>query len=144
MKKVIFSVIIALGIISSKLIAFEYICEYPEVGPKFYGFPFVQQTNTSWIFSMSGDIYLVGFLGNLMFWSILICLLSLPLNNVKKTSLKKGITIVGYVMICCALLVSYINFAAIDWRIKRSHDDFKIDYYTTQIDCERTLMFWNF
>ena len=37
------------------------------MGPRFYGFPFVQQTNLSWGGTMSGEIYLLGILGNILF-----------------------------------------------------------------------------
>ncbi|WAC03055.1 hypothetical protein N7U66_05350 [Lacinutrix neustonica] len=53
MKKLIFTIITALGFVTDECLIFEYVCDYPERGPKFYGFPFIQETDTTWVFSMS-------------------------------------------------------------------------------------------
>lgn len=58
----------AVAVASSKIVTFEYVCDYPERRPKFYGFPFVQETDSTLVNSMSGDLYILGFLGNFMFW----------------------------------------------------------------------------
>lgn len=140
MKKLIFSIITALGLITDEFLTFEYVCNYPEYGPKFYGFPFVQETNTTWVFSMSGEIYLFGFLGNLIFWTIIIRGIILLLNKIKVKLMQKIIGVFGLLILAWSLFISLIYFAAIDWRLKYTHDNFKINYYQYNIDCERNLL----
>ena len=140
MKRLFFSIITALGFISGNYITFEYVCNYPERGPKFYGFPFVQQTDTTWVFSMSGELYVFGFLGNLIFWGFIIGAIAWFLDTIKEQFVKKMMGVFGWIVVVAALLNSYVNLAAIDWRLKLSHDNFKMNYYQTDIPCERHLV----
>ncbi|PHS62797.1 MAG: hypothetical protein COB12_10290 [Flavobacterium sp.] len=140
MKKLIFSIITALGFITDEYLTFEYVCDYPERGPKFYGFPFVQQTDSTWIFSMSGDIYLFGFLGNLIFWTIIIGGIVLLVNIIEGKWTKKIIGIFGWLIFVWSLFISFVHFAAVDWRLEFTHDNFKNNYYQSVIDCERNFI----
>lgn len=85
-----FSVIMAITITSSKIITFEYVCDYSEKGPKFYGFPFIQETGSTWVNSMSGEIYVLGFLGNLLFWLAIIGSLFFILSKIMDLQQKSG------------------------------------------------------
>lgn len=140
MKKLIFSIIIAFGFIMDEYLTFEYICDYPERGPKFYGFPFVQETDTTWIFSMSGEIYLFGFLGNLVFWTIIIGGIALLLDKIKRKLTKKIFKIFGWLIFAWSLFISFVNLAAVDWRLEFTHDNFKMNYYQSDIDCKRNFL----
>lgn len=140
MKKIIFPLITALGFITDELLIFEYVCDYPELGPKFYGFPFVQETNTSWIFSMSGDVYLIGFLGNLLFWTIIIGGVIFFVAKIKGKLIKRIIGIFGWLIIAWSLFISFVYFTSVDWRLEFTHDNFKINYYQSDIDCERNFL----
>jgi len=140
MKKIIFSLITALGCITDEYFTFQYVCDYPEHGPEFYGFPFVQETSTSWIFSLSGEIYLIGFFGNLVLCTLLIFILVLCLSKIKGKLAQKIILVFGWLIIAWSILVSFVYFGAIDWRLNYTHDDFKINYYQSHIVCEREFL----
>ena len=140
MKKLIFTIITALGFVTDECLIFEYVCDYPERGPKFYGFPFVQETDTTWIFSMSGEIYLFGFLGNLIFWTIIIGGIVFLLDKIKGKLIKKIIGIFGLLILVWSLFISFVYFGAIDWRLEFTHDNFKMDYYQSDINCERNFL----
>lgn len=140
MKRLIFTIIVALGIITDEFLIFEYTCDYPEYGPQFYGFPFVQETSTTWVNSMSGEIYLLGFIGNLIFWAIIIGLIIFFFRNTKS----KLILLFAYLAISWSLFVSFAYFIAIDWRLEFTHDNFKLDYYQSEIDCDREIIFSKF
>lgn len=137
MKLLLFSVTTALGIVTSGLFTYEYVCDFPEAGPKFYGFPFVQRTDTTWIFSMSGDIYLFGFLLNVAFWSGIIYLLGWAISPIKNPIIARTRTVLGWAVFGIMLLLSIQNLTIIDWRIKLHHDNFKMHYYQHDIECER-------
>lgn len=137
MKKLLSSIIVALGCITDDYLIFEYACDYPEHGPKFYGFPFAQETNSTWVFSMSGEIYLLGFLGNLIFWTVIITGLVFLVSKLNGRLVKKITKLLGWLIIAWSLFISFVYFAAIDWRVEFTHDDFKINYYQSDIDCKR-------
>jgi hypothetical protein len=139
-KRVFFSIIASLGFISDEMLTFEYICDYPEMGPRFYGFPFIQETNASWIFSMSGDIYLIGFTGNLVLWAIIFFGVTLFLKKIKNKFLNKFFMIFGWCIVVLSVFITFINFAAIDWRLELTHDNFKMNYYENNINCERSFI----
>jgi len=130
----------ALGFVTDQCLTFEYVCEYPEYGPKFYGFPFVQETDKTWVFSMSGEIYLFGFLGNLVFWTLIIGGIVLLLEKIKEKLTKKIIGIFGWLILAWSLFISVVYFGAVDWRLEFTHDNFKMNYYQTDIDCERKFL----
>ena len=140
MKKFIFSIIIALGFITDECLTFEYVCDYTELGPKFYGFPFVQETDRTWVFSMSGEIYLFGFLGNLVFWTLIFSGIVLLLGKIKGKLTKKIIGIFGWLILAWSLFISFVYFGAVYWRLEFTHDNFKMNYYQTDIDCERKFL----
>lgn len=131
------ALILALGMITDDWLTFEFICDYKEYGPRFYGFPFVQETNTSWVNSMSGEIYLFGFLGNLLFWTFIFYVIILIINRIKNKIIVKLCNGISLVFVLIALLNSFVYFSVIDWRLEKTHDNFKLNYYTSDIKCER-------
>ena len=136
---ILISLVFALGLTLSDLIAFEYICEYGELGPTFYGFPFVYRTNTTWVNSMSGEIYLTGLLLNTLFWFIITIGLVFLFKKIKNIVAKKILKIGGWAFFGFIVFLGLLSILAIDWRLEISHDDFKMNYYTTDIECKRNL-----
>ena len=145
MKRVFISVIIALGIVSTNVIYFEYTCDVDESWPQFLGFPFVQSTDSSWGFSMSGDIFILGLLGNICFWTLIIYVIFGVFNLVSekyKLSLFVGRVLV-LLLVIYSLFFSFGHFVFIDWRLNWNHNNFKLHYYESDLDCKRTLHFFN-
>jgi energy-coupling factor transporter transmembrane protein EcfT len=89
---------------------------------------------------MSGDIYLIGFLGNLIFWAIIIGGIVFFVDKIKGKLTKRIIGIFGWLIIAWSLFISFVYFAAVDWRLEFTHDNFKINYYQSDIDCERNFL----
>lgn len=140
-KRILFSIIASLGFICDEMLTFEYVCDYPELGPRFYGFPFIQETNSSWVFSMSGDIYILGFIGNFIFWALLFFGVTLFFKNLKNRFLNILIKIVGWTVVTWSVFVAFLYFGAIDWRFEFTHDNFKMNYYEHDIKCDRNFIF---
>ena len=134
-----FSIIASLGFITDEYLIFEYVCDYPEGGPKFYGFPFVQETDATWVNSMSGEIYLLGFLGNLIFWALIIRGIVFIASKLKRKIIKRVIGIFAWLIFTWSLFISFVNFNAVDWRIEFTHDNFKMNYYQSDIECKRNF-----
>ena len=143
MKKVILSIVVAVGIVFSNIIYFEYSCITDEKWPKFRGFPFVQSTGESWLFSMSGDLFLKGLFGNVFFWALIIFFSVSLIKNWTLGKYNIAKWIVSILIILLALFITTISIIAIDWRLNWNHDNFKLDYYKIELDCERSFHFFN-
>jgi hypothetical protein len=138
-RNILFALIFGVGLTFSDIVAFEYVCDYPELGPKFYGFPFVYRTSTTWVNSMSGDLYLQGIISDTIFWFIIVYVLILGLKKLKNIKIKRVLRVIGLLIFGFSLFLTIISFLAIDWRLEISHDNFKINYYLNEIECNRTL-----
>lgn len=139
-KKYLFLVILAIVFTSSNIVTFEYLCDYPERGPKFYGFPSVQQADTSWVNSMSGEIYVLGFLGNLLFWMAIVGSAFFMLSKVKQVLTKAIINVLVCLFFVLSMYFSLLNFTMVDWNLKWTHHNFKIGYYKSEIVCKRNVV----
>ncbi len=138
MKKILLLIVLSLGMITDDFLVFEYTCNYPELGPKFYGFPFVQETNTTWVNSMSGEIYILGFIGNLIIWTLIFGIVFQLLKRIRNSI---GFKVFVTVLMLYALFFSCVYFSIIDWRFSYSHDDFKVHYYQSKPDCKPIFKF---
>ncbi|NER16020.1 hypothetical protein [Spongiivirga citrea] len=142
MKKILFSLITAFGLICYQPIRFKYACDFKEHGPEFYGFPFVQETGT-WVSSFSGILYLSGFLGNLAFWFVLVYSLVYFIKKTNNRIVNNIKSILVYSIILISIFYGYLHFDVFIWDIEWSHDNFKMNYFQEDVECERTLLFFN-
>ena len=131
---IIYSIILALGILTIDFFKFEYICDYPEIGPTFYGFPFVQETNRTWVNSMSGEIYILGFLGNLLLWTLFFRVI---FQFFKRFQNKVTFKVIRLLLVVFCLFNVHMYFSIIDWRFSYSHNNFKLNYYQSEPYCKR-------
>ena len=142
MKKILASLCIAVGFTLTNSISYKYVCKTDERWPDFLGFPFVQSTDRSWIFSMSGDLFIRGFIGNILFWGLffygVIYLLGIAKHKVCKIISKSVITI----FCIFSLVFIYFEITVFDWRLEWDHDNFKMNYYIQDLDCEKTFKFF--
>ena len=139
MKKVFYAIIIALGIVCSDTIYFEYECNADERWPRFLGFPFVQSTDTTWVFSMSGELFLFGFLGNIIVWAALLVVIFYFLTKLKFKRSKIIGTILLSIVLVISMFIFIVYFSVVDWRLKWHHDNFKLNYYQKNLECKKTL-----
>ncbi|QCE43354.1 hypothetical protein [Psychroserpens sp. NJDZ02] len=142
MKKILASLCIAVGFTLTNCVSFKYVCETDERWPMFYGFPFVQSTD-SWVFSMSGDLFIKGFIGNVVFWSLLIFGLINLLDTVRHKFFKVIIKVVIVVLCVLSVVLIYFESTIFDWNIHWDHDNFKMNYYQQDLDCEKTFKFFD-
>ena len=141
MKRLLATLCIAIGFTLPHFITFKYECFTDERWPFFYGFPFVQSTDGSWVFSMSGNLFVKGFVGNVLFYSVFIYGLVYLLDTIKHRVFKIfGKTII--VALCAmALLIIYFEIFVFNWTLHWDHDNFKMYYYQHDLDCQRTFKF---
>ncbi len=143
MKKNLAALCIAVGFTLTNLVTFKYVCVTDERWPKFLGFPFVQSTDSTWVFSMSGDLFIKGFIANILFWSLvfygLIHLLDSVKHRVYRIFAKSTI-----VLLCLlSLVVIYFESTVFNWNLQWDHDNFKMNYYQEDLDCKQTFTFFD-
>ncbi|QXP58298.1 hypothetical protein [Olleya sp. HaHaR_3_96] len=143
MKKILAALCLAVSFTLQHFITFKYVCQTDERWPTFYGFPFVQSTNHSWVFSMSGDLFIKGFIGNILFFGLffygVIYLLGIAKHKICKIISKSVI-----IILCIfSLVFIYFEITVFDWRLEWDHDNFKMNYYQQDLDCEKTFRFFD-
>ncbi|WP_452220986.1 hypothetical protein [Lacinutrix salivirga] len=143
MKRLLATLCIAVGFTLPHFITFKYVCETSERWPHFYGFPFVQSTNGTWVFSMSGNLFISGFIGNVLFWSVLIYGLVYFLDSITSKIFKTVGKVIIVILCALSLFIIYFEVFVFDWNVHWSHNDFKMSYYEQDLDCERTFEFFD-
>ena len=141
LKRASIAVLFGFGLAFSDVITFEYVCDYPEYGPSFFGFPFVYRTSTPWVNSMSAVLYVTGSVGNLLFWTTIVYLVASLVEKLKRGWTRRVVTIILSGICILSLGLTTVELAIIEWGIETGHDDFKMNYYQDDIDCERTVKF---
>jgi hypothetical protein len=127
---------------SLELVTIKKICEYPEHGPYYYGFPLIYRTNMTWVNTGSGIIFTLNWIINIIFWLVV----SIGLWNITRKILKlkkefpKAIMLI---IIGITIVLQIIEMKALDLRYELVHD-VKMNYYQQEINCESKLVFFNF
>ncbi len=140
-KKLIFSLLVAPSLIFLDLIVFKYTCVYGDGGPDFYGFPFIYRTDTSWGNSLSGELYILGFILNTLFWAFIIYLLTVPLKYILVPFRSIFVNILATLVLLFSFFIVLSNIMVIDWRYK-THHDVTMDYYPDDVVCKKELWFF--
>nr|WP_299035114.1 hypothetical protein [uncultured Tenacibaculum sp.] len=137
-KNILFSIITALGCITDTHLMFEYVCTSLEPSPKYYGFPFVQEADTTCYSSLTGEIYIYGFLGNWLVSAIIIYVIVnfIITNQSFMTTLIKGFVCIW------ALFTAFVYFVVTDWKIHPTHNNFKTVYHLTNGDCKMQFLYY--
>lgn len=143
MKKILASLCIAVGFTLTNFITFKYICNADEYWATFKGFPFVQSTDGPWVNSMSGELFIKGLLGNILFWTFLfygLIYLFLTIKHKIYSVVTKGI----FVVLCIlSLVIIYFEITVFEWRLEWDHENFKMNYYQQDLDCKRSFHFFD-
>lgn len=142
MKKLIFIIPLSISLVLLDLISFKYKCRYEDGGPDFYGFPFIYRTDTSYVNSLSGELYISGFLGNTLFWTLLLFLSIITIKQLIPHINKTILLVLKVLILIISVFIIYVSTEIIDWRYQWNHD-FKINYYPDEVDCNRELLFFN-
>lgn len=138
--KLCFWIFFGILVNSFELISIRKICQYPEHGPFFYGFPMIYRTNMTWVNSGSGIIYLFGTLVNAIFWGgMFFGFFQLVAKCLSEKFSKIIIGIMAVIAFLNFLIVT--NAYELDFKL---HHEVKMDYYQQDIECNRSLKLFNF
>lgn len=127
---------LALGFVSCKLLSLKYVCDYPEAGPpSFYGFPFVQETGTPWVNSLSYHLYWPGYLANIIIWACLIWLIIYLAGKVRGVRPQSFFTLLFWGLSIILLLGTAGNLFILEPTMESGHDNFKVHYFNEKPVC---------
>ncbi len=143
MKQVLWSLFFSPALVFLELISFRYTCQYEDGGPDFYGFPFIYRTSNVWVNSLSGEFYVLGCIGNMLFWTVILFALMTGIKRLKIPIHKLTSRVWGVFLLLFGFCIVYSTLSIVDWRYQWQHD-FKMDYYSDDIICNREIQFfWN-
>ncbi len=139
---ILFLICLGLLLNSLELVTFYKVCEYPEHGPDYYGFPMIYRTNMTWVNTGSGIIFILNWIVNIIFWIAI----SIGLWNFIKKILKLKMEFPKPIMLAIigiTAVIQLINMDVLDLKYELVHD-VKMNYYQQEINCESRLLFFNF
>lgn len=135
--------VICLGLLlnSLELVTIKKVCEYPEHGPFYFGFPMIYRTNMTWVNTGSGNIFILNWLINVIFW----IMVSIGFWHFTKRiiNLKKGFPkAIKLIVVLIAIVFQIIEKDTFDLEYILVHD-VKMNYYQKEIKCNSKLIFFN-
>lgn len=142
MKKSIIIALFAFGFVFGEPIVLEYNPLYPvgEMGPEYFGFPFIYRTDTTWVNSMSGEIYLKGLIVNFIFWVIVILITVFCID--KLNGRFKKVTQIFFISFGLFVCLIALTNTVIDWKLHFDHNNMKGDYFINELDYTKKIHFF--
>jgi hypothetical protein len=114
-----------------------------DFGPEFYGLPFIYRTEIPWGSSLSGEFYLVGYFGNVFFYSLVVLAITLLLMKLKlNTTIKKLWTMCWFGIASVLIVFAVIFFLITDWRYAWTNSEI-LHYANHSINYAKTIEFFS-
>ncbi len=141
-KKRLLILIISIALLLQDVIVFRYACNCNFDGPNidYYGFPFIYRNNLTQACSGCGNLYLSGFIGNILFWFMLIYIFyfiyvkfAAPIINLKIQ------TFFAWLLTITSIGIILFNIYVYEWTIEMSCDQ---DLYCKESQCKREIKFF--
>lgn len=140
--RIIILILLSLALPLLDIVTFRHSYDFNgDMGPDFYGLPFIYRTEIPWVNSLNGDFYILGYFGNVLFFSLVLVIFTLIITRIQLNGLIKKL----WEFIWMSTSVVMILFAAmfffiIEWRFEWSNTE--ILEYTNQTEtCSKTLEF---
>ena len=91
-----------------------------DMGPEFYGLPFIYRTEIPWVNSLSGDFYILGYFGNVICFGLVLVIFTLLIKSIKLNEFIKKLWNVSWmgtsiVLILFAALFFFITKWKFEW-----------------------------
>jgi hypothetical protein len=124
------------------IVTFRHTCDFNgDMGPEFYGLPFIYRTEIPWVNSLSGDFYLLGYAGNVVFFGVIILIVAAVLKRVEQQGHIKKIWNVGWIGTAMVMILfSSMFFFITEWHFDWTPSEM-INYANQSAPCTRTLEF---
>lgn len=141
--KLFLILLLSLSISQLDFITIRYECDYlGDMGPEYYGFPFIYRTQIPWVNSLSGNFYILGYIGNV---SVIYGLLFFSVTLFKKFRISLGIMkylkIVTSIITIILFIFASMFFTLIEWNFKWKYNHIE-NYGGKPLKCEKHLEFF--
>ena len=112
-----------------------------DMGPDFYGLPFIYRTEIPWVNSFNGDFYILGYFGNVFFYSIVLVIFTLIIKRIKLSGLIKKLWNISWIGTSVVLFFFAAMFFLItEWRFEWTNSEM-LKYTNQSVTCSKTLEF---
>jgi hypothetical protein len=141
--KLFLILLLSLSISQLDFITIRYECDYlGEMGPEYYGFPFIYRTQIPWVNSISGKFYILGYICNV---SVIYTLLFLLVKLSEKLSINKRIMkflkIITSLITIILFIFASLFFTIIEWNFEWKYNHIE-NYGGKPLKCEKHLEFF--
>ena len=135
-------VLLALALPILDLVTFRHTCDFKgDMGPEFYGLPFIYRTEIPWVNSFSGEFYILGYFGNVFFHCLCLFLLRWILNIFKLTGIiKKTWNVIWIGTSVMLIIYATMFFSIMEWRFEWTKSEI-MNYANQSSSCTKTLEF---
>tara|TARA_B100001287_G_C22452733_1_gene421356 strand:+ start:150 stop:599 length:450 start_codon:yes stop_codon:yes gene_type:complete len=140
--KIIILTLLSLALPLLDIITFRHTCDFKgDMGPEFYGLPFIYRTEIPWVNSFNGDFYILGYFGNVLFFGIILAILALVISKLKLNDKAKKVRDTTWIGVS-ALLIFFAGlfFFVTEWRFNWTTAEME-EYMDQSTNCSRTLDF---
>ncbi|HAW20722.1 MAG TPA: hypothetical protein DCX14_11110 [Flavobacteriales bacterium] len=122
--QVIFSIVVGLAMVLSNAISIEYIPNYKsDMGPEYFGSPFIMSTDTTWVNSFTGELYLKGLFSDVLIWGLLIYSVLLFLSRIQNKWARRIMLSLGTITFILAFAFVSMDLFIMDWRVHWNYTD---------------------
>jgi hypothetical protein len=107
----------AVFFVSLDVITWAHHCDFKgDLGPVFIGFPFIYRTEIPWVCSMSGQFYLLGFVGNVILTGSLIALINVVRKKLRLQLFSSKWRMISWLFLSLLCLTIFLlNHLSVDW-----------------------------
>lgn len=124
------------------IISIRYSCFHNEMGPELYGFPFIYRTQIPWVNSFEGNLYLLGYLGNALFYLLIIKLIELSLNKINENIIRnKYFKISTIIVFILTIVFSSLPVFIYEWECELTTKKI-LEYADQPLNCEKQWIFF--
>lgn len=124
------------------IISIRYNCFHEEMGPTLYGFPFIYRTEIPWVNSFEGNLYILGFIGNVLFYFLIINLIIIGLKRINEKIISNRIIKIGSIIFSMPIIfVGVFNIFIYEWELYFTTEEI-LKYADEPLNCMKELIFF--
>ncbi|WP_299677619.1 hypothetical protein [uncultured Dokdonia sp.] len=140
--RIIIITLLSLALPLLDIVTFRHSYDFNgDMGPDFYGLPLIYRTEIPWVNSLSGDFYILGYFGNVFFYSIVLVIFILLIKRIKLNGLFKKLWNVSWIGASVVLIFfAAIFFIITEWRFEWTNSEI-LKYTNQSVACSKTLEF---
>ncbi|SFT45061.1 hypothetical protein SAMN05216474_0636 [Lishizhenia tianjinensis] len=123
--QIIITILLSLALPLSDIVTLRHSYDFEDdIGPEFYGLPFIYRTEIPWVNSLSGDFYILGYFGNVIFFSLVLVVFTLLIKSIKLNGFIKKLWNVSWMGTSVFLILfAALFFFITEWRFEWTNSE---------------------